>query len=50
MKIFYEDVKTMVSIMDKDIILGKSFSAVDCIKMVKDLYEIDLDEDLNKEK
>ena len=46
---FYDDVKGTIEIMDKDAIFNKSFSTIDCIRMVKDLYGIDLDEDFNKE-
>ena len=49
MKDFYDDVKGTIEIMDKDAIFNKSFSTIDCIRMVKDLYGIDLDEDFNKE-
>ena len=48
MRDFYEDVKCINDVMDKNIIFNKSFSPVDCIQMVKDLYGIDLDEDFNK--
>ena len=49
MRDFYDDVKGTIEIMDKDAIFNKSFSTIDCIKMIKDLYGIDLDEDFNKE-
>ena len=49
MRYFYDDVKGTIEIMDKDAIFNKSFSTIDCIKMIKDLYGIDLDEDYNKE-
>lgn len=49
MKDFYDDVKGTIEIMDKNAIFNKSFSTIDCIQMIKDLYEIDLDEDFNKE-
>lgn len=48
MKDFYDDVMATVDVMDKDSVFGKSFSTDDCIKTIKDLYEIDLDADLKK--
>ena len=40
---FYNDVTGTFEIMEKKAVFGKSFTTVDCINMIKDDYDIDLD-------
>lgn len=40
---FYTDVNATFKLAQQDGIFGKTFTAVDCIKMIKEDFEIDLD-------